>query len=887
MAAAELDGDIIRVSCGYVDNDRMLQVPGARHDRSTDTWKVPLSWASCKVLRGVFGNDLEIGSELKKWSWNHWTYRIEPCMKLRDLTELPEYYEPAWQFDHIEKDSDLKLKPYQRADVAFLATAGQALLANEMGTGKTASVIRTLQVLSLANCEPFPALIICPNSLKITVWQRELTKWAPELTVTVVEGGAAARRKQLAEPADVYVINWDLLRYHSKLAQYGQEALTDSQRQPKELNGMGLRTVVADECVTSDTMVRTPSGLTEICNIREGDFVRGVDHATGRSVWSQVTGVRRSPLRRVVKIGKLKISEDHPVWLSSEGGLCYDNHYGLETENVYLQAMRERIYCTQPTIATSNILLGVMPVEVSRKPSAYQTEIVSANEAADAATRNSGKNARISGEFSQPVPESGNPDQSTRNPESWWIQESQWRQRHGSYHPANKIARISRQFLENRVSSSWMGENSWVSDKLQARSGRSGIETRNRSSWSWSREDSRTRNFQRQEKESFSRGTWLDDTLDLERGNSERYLWNLETATGNYFADGILVHNCHRAIHPKSQQTRAAWAVMAEAHYRFALTGTPVTDHVGDLYGILHGILPDWFPGKTRYMERYALTTWGLFGGLEIIGLRPDTVDEFRAITEPVMRRVLKAAVLPQLPARLPDAYRYTPMTPKQAKAYREMADEMIAHLDDEVLVAPDPLVKFMRLMQFAAASAEIVDDRVRLSDPSGKVDDLIELLEELGEDPLVVVAVSRQLIELAAARLEKESISHCLITGAVSPGERDIAQAEFQDGKRRVILLTLGTGAEGLTLTKASRILFMQESWRVLENDQAAARIDRIGSEIHDSIQVIKQITPGTVEEAKIQVLEGKMERIEEIMRDRAVLEKLLGAGEKKGRKP
>jgi SNF2 family DNA or RNA helicase len=72
--------------------------------------------------------------------------------------------------------------------------------------------------------------------------------------------------------------------------------------------------------------------------------------------------------------------------------------------------------------------------------------------------------------------------------------------------------------------------------------------------------------------------------------------------------------------------------------------------------------------------------------------------------------------------------------------------------------------------------------------------------------------------------------------------------------------------------------LLFMQESWRTLENNQMEDRIHRIGSEHHQSIQIIKQITPGTVEEAKIQVLQGKLDRVEEVIRDQEVLARLLG---------
>ncbi len=78
--------------------------------------------------------------------------------------------------------------------------------------------------------------------------------------------------------------------------------------------------------------------------------------------------------------------------------------------------------------------------------------------------------------------------------------------------------------------------------------------------------------------------------------------------------------------------------------------------------------------------------------------------------------------------------------------------------------------------------------------------------------------------------------------------------------------------------MTRADTMLFMNESWRQLENVQAQGRIDRIGAEQHACLKFIKQITPGTVEERKETVLEGKSERAEEILRDQIILHRLLG---------
>jgi SNF2 family DNA or RNA helicase len=520
----------------------------------------------------------------------------------------------------------LKLLDFQRPGVAFLVRNRRAILADPPGLGKTAQLIRTLQVLAEMGENPFPALVVCPNSLKSSTWSFELAKWAPELTVQVIDGTATKRRKQLATEAAVYVINWEAVRLHSRLAGYGTISLSEKEKAPKELNEIGFRTVIADEA--------------------------------------------------------------------------------------------------------------------------------------------------------------------------------------------------------------------------------------------------------------------------------------------------------HKAKDAKASQTRALWAVLQQAEFRYLASGTP--GDVQDLWALLHAIEPEWFPAKTKYLDYFADTSVNHFGGLDVHGINPQTQEQYYRIIDPLMRRIPKEAALPQLPAKLPTAIRHTPMLPKQKKAYEQMREHLIANIDG-LLVAPNPLAQLMRLNQLASACAELepvtrrewrerivytdeyyedhegkrrrlpqTDDDgnlvkekylyeypdfdVRLVAPSPKVDDLVDLLEETGDEPLVVAAVSRQLIELAAQRLERLNIPHGLVTGAQSGYERGQAVERFQDGRHRVILLTLGAGAEGLTLTRASRMLFMQDSYRSIQNQQAEDRIYRIGSERHDSIQIIKQITPGTVEETKQDILATKALRMEEVVRDKSTLLRLLG---------
>lgn len=342
----------------------------------------------------------------------------------------------------------------------------------------------------------------------------------------------------------------------------------------------------------------------------------------------------------------------------------------------------------------------------------------------------------------------------------------------------------------------------------------------------------------------------------------------------------VIVDEAHRMKDPKSQQTRACWAVQHgdAVERRWALTGTPIANDVGDLWSILHGIAPREFPSKTKFIERFALLAWNPFAALDIVGVKPVTRPEFDRIVLPRLRRVLKEVVLPDLP---PKVYvtREAPMTTKQAKAYRQMEVEMIAELDDDqVLVSPTNLTKATRLMQFASAYTEVLeDDSLRLTEPSPKVDVLLEVLAELGERQVAVCAMSRQLIELAAARLDEQRppITYRLLTGKVPEHERARNLADFQAGRARCMLFTIQAGGVGVSMTAADTIVRLQRSWSLVDNAQVVDRVHRVGSEQHESITVIDVVAPETIEEHQFDTLDEKAGQFEDVVQDRARLER------------
>lgn len=323
----------------------------------------------------------------------------------------------------------------------------------------------------------------------------------------------------------------------------------------------------------------------------------------------------------------------------------------------------------------------------------------------------------------------------------------------------------------------------------------------------------------------------------------------------------------------RSQQTRAAWAVAHQDGItrRIATTGTPISDHVGDLWGIMHAVDPVQYPTRSAFIDRYALQQYNAFGGMEIKGIRPDTRAEFYAFFDPQYRRVTKAQAAPWLPDKI-RSIRHAPLPPKMRKAYDELDEQLITRLDDgTILFTPNSLTSSIRLLQLSSAYGTVDSENkyVMTDNPSPKLDVLEEIIAEMEGRQLVVAAMSKQLINLAAKRLEARAISHGLITGDVGEYDRKRALDEFQAGRLRVLLFTVAAGGVGLTMTAADTIVFLQRSWSLVQNLQAEDRVHRLGSERHESIHVIDIIAPDTIEEWQIHKLTEKFKRLEEIRRD------------------
>ena len=354
----------------------------------------------------------------------------------------------------------------------------------------------------------------------------------------------------------------------------------------------------------------------------------------------------------------------------------------------------------------------------------------------------------------------------------------------------------------------------------------------------------------------------------------------------------VIADEAHRMQDARSKQTRALWWMLHQAIYRYLATGTPIADHIGQLWPLLHGLDVATAPSRNRYLDLFAIKDLNFHGGSTVLGIRPETAETFHSFVQPLIRRIPREVALPFLPRRLEPVFRYPPMTPAQKRTYDAIKKQAMVELEGRLVVPPNTLVSFSRLCQLAVAMLEINEGedaegftvlQPRMILPSSKVADLLDFLED-EQGQLVVAANSPQLVALAEKALSAKKITNCKIVGGMDADEMDQAVTWFQRGDCRVIFIT-AAGAESITLTAAHTIYFMQPdpSWR--SRDQKICRIDRIGQQGHPQggVRIVYSITKDTVEERLFQLGEEKGERAAQVTQDPNLLRWLISGDEEK----
>ncbi|MFC7780983.1 DEAD/DEAH box helicase [Legionella taurinensis] len=302
-----------------------------------------------------------------------------------------------------------------------------------------------------------------------------------------------------------------------------------------------------------------------------------------------------------------------------------------------------------------------------------------------------------------------------------------------------------------------------------------------------------------------------------------------------------------------------------KATHRLCLSGTPLENHLGELWSLFHFLMPGLL-GDAKQFRRFFKTP------IEKDG------DEARrellaARVRPFMLRRNKNQVASELPPKT-EMVRLVELAGNQRDLYETIRISMEKKVREAIarqgmgkshIVLLDALLKLRQVC---------CDPRL-LSIPgaaiahgfSAKLDALLDLLDNLVDEGRRILVFSQftSMLKLIEEQLEQRRYTYLKLTGQTQ-NRQDLVN-QFQQGHASIFLISLKAGGTGLNLTRADTVIHYDPWWNPAAEEQATDRSHRIGQE--NPVFVYKLITRGTVEEAILAMQSRKRALFEGILTD------------------
>jgi len=276
-----------------------------------------------------------------------------------------------------------------------------------------------------------------------------------------------------------------------------------------------------------------------------------------------------------------------------------------------------------------------------------------------------------------------------------------------------------------------------------------------------------------------------------------------------------------------SKRTKNILKLRDMAPFRRALSGTPVTQGVEDLYAQLLFLHEDILGHSSFYTFRNEFCVMGGYENKEIVGYR--NLEGLQQRLDGHTIRVLKEDCL-DLPEKM-FVNREVEMTEEQARLYSELKKHFIAEISENQSVeAPLAVVRLLRLQEILSGYTK--DETGLIHEiPNNRIDDLIEVIEEV-PGKVIVWARFKYDAQMIGQRLEKEGIEFALYGGSVPAEKRPAVIQRFrEDPKCKVFLTNTQMGGTGLNLTCASTAVYYNLDFNLENFLQSQDRIHRIGA--------------------------------------------------------
>lgn len=303
----------------------------------------------------------------------------------------------------------------------------------------------------------------------------------------------------------------------------------------------------------------------------------------------------------------------------------------------------------------------------------------------------------------------------------------------------------------------------------------------------------------------------------------------------------IVLDEAHTIKNRDTKMSKAAMSLKSE--FRILLTGTPLQNHVSEIWNLMQFANPGVLGSFQEYTDRFLLP------------IERDHDKEkqklLKLIVSPFMLRRTKNDVLDELPEKTEITLKVD-LSEEEWAFYDNIRQKALANMEDGQVSAVQALAEITRLRQ-AACNSRLVEKNIKLK--SSKLERFMELVDDLHEGGHRALVFSQFTSHLALVRerLDAEGIKYLYLDGATSAKDRMRLVEEFQHGDMEIFLISLKAGGLGLNLTAADYVVHLDPWWNPAIEEQASDRAYRIGQK--KAVTVYRLIATGTIEERIIEL--------------------------------
>ncbi len=307
----------------------------------------------------------------------------------------------------------------------------------------------------------------------------------------------------------------------------------------------------------------------------------------------------------------------------------------------------------------------------------------------------------------------------------------------------------------------------------------------------------------------------------------------------------------------KNMTTQRSKAVMGlVANFRMIMTGTPLENHLGELWNLFQFINPGLLGSYESFQWRFATP------------IERDHDREARRrlqkLVRPFILRRTKAQVLEELPSRT-EVTLQVELSREEMAFYDALRQRALLKLEEtEGQQHLQILAEIMRLRRSCCHPRLVMEDSPLTG---SKLTMFSETIDELLENKHKVLVFSQFVDHLTILReaLDRKAVSYQYLDGSTPARARDQRVAAFQAGEGDVFLISLKAGGIGLNLTAADYVIHMDPWWNPAVEDQASDRAHRLGQQ--RPVTIYRFVTQGTIEERIVDLHHAKRDLADSLL--------------------